>query len=418
MNDGGGDLRCSMNPSSHPPPPDRRRRGKNTTGSYYNGQRDTRMPPSGYRSENRMSHRGGSGDGPPNYREYEGQQSQACGNQCPPSEPHSRGSHHQQPQQISQHRYSQPPPHHHQGKGSGSSRSDNAGMEYDSMPSTTSSNRRGMDQPRSGGGHPSTMPPPPPQQIGQPHMDHRNVHQQENCGPPQAPPPGFSGPVSVPPTEVMIIPQEQAHFANPNVHVGHFHAVPPFPPGPPPPTINFFGCHPNCQPMYGTLALCHIPFGVNPSAVISPCCYTQIIGSGMLAPGLPYNIPCGIPAPSMVQSSHSHPIFIQNHPQQHSHHHHHQPHGAPSPMPQVSDDCISYVDSSSILNPDADVFFPPQFPPADDEDDAVDSPAVDETEDKEEIKPEEDSTKKDVVEDEEEEENETDSKDQDEDDED
>lgn len=47
--------------------------------------------------------------------------------------------------------------------------------------------------------------------------------------------------------------------------------------------------------------------------------YTQIIGSGILTPGLPYNYQYGFPSPVVP----SHPVLIQSaHPQHVQHHYH------------------------------------------------------------------------------------------------
>lgn len=130
-----------------------------------------------------------------------------------------------------------------------------------------------------------------------------------------------------------------------------------------PATVGFYGYHPNSQPMFGSLALCHIPYGVNPASklfqlftntlnllscyiclihilgVISPLVYTQIIGSsGLLTPGLPYNLACGIPPPYMQPNpGAAPPVILQppHHPQQypvppqyHQHYHAHPSHYA------------------------------------------------------------------------------------------
>lgn len=80
--------------------------------------------------------------------------------------------------------------------------------------------------------------------------------------------------------------------------------------------------------------------------VISPGVYSQVIGHGIIMPGMPYNMPCAMPSP-MVPGV---PVLL--HPQQHPQHHHHispQPHytgpvsGIPVQIQQsTADDCVGF----------------------------------------------------------------------------
>lgn len=248
-------LNASTGHNHAPPPQDRRRRGKNL--NYYNsGPRgDGRMGGGGYRTDNRMNHRA-AGDGPHNgtssYRgssDYDQHQQQTCVGQysAPPSEGHMRSNNHHHHSSGMNHHY-----HHYQSHNSHHHQSNSIDYDRDAMPGS---------RPLRGSASSSAVP----------RMDLRNSmqHQQEGCTHPHQHSSGYvvngGGGHQMGAGEIVVVnspPEHQNHV--PLASSGQGNLFPQFT-GPPPATLGFFG-YPSTQPMFGSLVLCHVPYGINPGS--------------------------------------------------------------------------------------------------------------------------------------------------------